>query len=143
MTSDCPLDIAVATPADRLAVRRLIDAAALSLTDVALPERLAGGTVLLARCRRPVGVIVLTTPARDRDGTPLDGGAHILAIAVRRARRDQGLGTELVTAAADRWTPLTARYDSAVRPFWTSVGFDAIPTEDGRYWGALASETSV
>ncbi len=143
MTADRPLDIAVATPADRLAVRRLIDAAALSVTDVALPECLAAGTVLLARRRRPVGTIVLTPPARDRDDTPLDGGAHIVAIAVRRAQRDQGIGTALIDAAADRWMPLTARYAPRVRAFWASVGFDATRTEDGRYWGSLASATSV
>ncbi len=143
MTSDRPLDITVATPTDRLAVRRLIDAAALSLADVALPECLAAGTVLLARRRRPVGTIVLTTPARDRNDTPLDGGAHIVATAVGRAQRDRGVGTALVDAAADRWTPLTARYAPGVRPFWDSVGFGAIRTGDDRYWGSRASPTSL
>jgi GNAT superfamily N-acetyltransferase len=66
-------------------------------------------------------------------------GAEITAIAVRRRRRDQGIGRRLVTAASDRRSTLVAEFDERVRPFWDALGFDIEPIEDGdRLRGRLA-----
>lgn len=118
-----------ATPADAVAVRRVLDAAVLAYED--LDERLARGDVLVAAPDdRVVGVCVLDT---IREGP----GAHVDAVAVARSRRGSGLGTALVEAALDREGRLTAAFDPDVRPFYASLGF-AIEERDGRLWGVLS-----
>ncbi|GGK57888.1 N-acetyltransferase [Haloarcula sebkhae] len=63
-------------------------------------------------------------------------GTHIEAVAVRRRRRGQGIGTALVEAALDRRDQLTAEFDADVRPFYEGLGFDTKPLDDpGRYRG--------
>jgi GNAT superfamily N-acetyltransferase len=65
----------------------------------------------------------------------LDGEA-IAAVAVRRSRRGQGIGTALVETAAGRRDRLVAEYDGDVRGFYESLGFEIKPTsEDGRFRG--------
>ena len=54
-------------------------------------------------------------------------GEDITAVAVRRRRRGQGIGTQLVAAAADRRERLVAEFDPRVRPFYASLGFDIEP----------------
>lgn len=76
----------------------------------------------------------------DADGRVLGAcllvGEEIAAIAVRRARRGQGVGTALVEVAADRRDRLVAEFDPRVRPFWESLGFEIEPaSEPGRYLG--------
>lgn len=76
----------------------------------------------------------------DADGRVLGAclldGERIRAIAVRRSRRDQGIGTALVEAAAARRDRLVAEFDPRVRPFWESLGFEVEPAEEPeRYRG--------
>ncbi|AQL42969.1 GNAT family N-acetyltransferase [Halorientalis sp. IM1011] len=69
-------------------------------------------------------------------GACLLAGEEIEAVAVRRARRDQGIGRALVEAAADRRERLVAEFDPRVRPFWASLGFEIEPAaESERYRG--------
>lgn len=65
-------------------------------------------------------------------------GREVTALAVRRRRRSQGVGTTLVDAARQRRSGLVAEFDERVRPFWESVGctIDAIE-ESGRYRGRI------
>lgn len=56
-------------------------------------------------------------------------GEEITAVAVRRRRRGQGIGTRLVEAAAERRERLAAEFDADVTPFWSSLGFDYRPLE--------------
>lgn len=71
------------------------------------------------------------------------GTAEIEAVAVRRARRGQGVGTALVGAAADRYDRLVAGFDGRVRPFWASQGFDIeVGSEPGRYVGQLDDDSA-
>ncbi|MFY4811445.1 GNAT family N-acetyltransferase [Haloarcula sp. AONF1] len=63
-------------------------------------------------------------------------GTHIEAVAVRRRRRGQGIGTALVEAALDGRDRLTAEFDADVRPFYEALGFDIEPLDEpGRYRG--------
>jgi GNAT superfamily N-acetyltransferase len=71
------------------------------------------------------------------DGGGRDDTAHIDAIAVRRRRRDQGVGSALVQAAAERWPRLTAEFDADHRPFYESLGFDVRVVGGGRFRGVL------
>ena len=82
-------------------------------------ERIEAGTVLVAvEDDRILGACVLA-------------GDEIDAIAVRRARRGQGIGTQLVDAATDAVDgPLIAEFDRRVRSFYDALGFVTRPTDD-------------
>ncbi|MEF8815143.1 MAG: GNAT family N-acetyltransferase [Halovenus sp.] len=105
-------------------VLNIIDGAALRVDVDDLRERIASGDVLVAvEEGRVLGTLVLD-------------GDRVAAVAVRRGRRDQGVGTALVEAAADRRDRLVAECDARVRPFWESLGFDIEPAEEpDRYRG--------
>lgn len=115
-----------ATESERAAVANVIDGAALELADDALRDAIATEAALVAvtgEDDRVLGALVLD-------------GVRILAVAVRPNRRGQGIGTRLVTAAAERRDRLVAECDESVRPFWDSLEF-AIESADesGRYVG--------
>lgn len=145
---------------DLLAVMRVLDGAMLDVDAAAVRRRLSGvdadsgsdpdgeagdvggkegdrsgnrngngtGTVLVAEADgRVVGALVL------------DGG-HVEAVAVRRSRRGQGVGTALVGAAAARAGRLTADFDPRVAPFYESLGFAVTERGDGRLRGVLSAE---
>jgi GNAT superfamily N-acetyltransferase len=104
------------TYADLLAVLTVLDSALLQVD--------------LADLRRAVaeeGVLVAVSPAGTVLGALVLDGDEITAIAVRRRRRDQGVGTALVSAAARRRGSLRATFDERVLPFWRSVGFEVEP----------------
>jgi GNAT superfamily N-acetyltransferase len=51
-------------------------------------------------------------------------GERITAVAVRPARRREGVGSTLVAAAADRRDRLLAEFRPELVPFYRSLGFD-------------------
>lgn len=142
-------------PTDRLAVVRLFDAAMLDTAADRLSRQLSAtdGLVLIAtREETPVGAIALdAAPASEEkrvtvDATRVDSDTdpmRITAIAVRRRRRDRGIGRALIEAAAERVAPrpLTAGFDEGVRPFYNACGFEIDPHND-RYWGIRWPETA-
>ena len=145
-----------AAPDDRLGVRRVLDAAMLDVRDD-LRERVESGDVLVAMEddgeETPVlGALVLvpdaeriatveaTTRERSAHGDERahgDASAHVDAVAVRRARRGQGIGSALVRAAIERRSRLTAEFDVGVRPFYESLGFEieSVEGDDDRFRG--------
>lgn len=122
------MSVRPATTVEYDAVTGILDAAALQ-TD---PERtrvaIAANRALVAvEDGRVLGALV---------AVPEPVGVRIDAVAVRRRRRGQGLGTELVEAAGERHGRLVAEFDDAVRPFYEKVGFDCEPADgDGRCRG--------
>ena len=145
------LSIRRGDPTDRLAVVRLFDAAMLDTEFDRLSQQLTGtdGAVLIAtRGETPVGAVALDySSASDGKRVAVDDDTdpvRITAIAVRRRRRDRGIGRTLIEAAADRVTPrpLTARFDEKVRPFYHACGFEIAPRND-RYWGIRWPETTA
>nr|WP_232703620.1 GNAT family N-acetyltransferase [Halobacterium wangiae] len=105
---------------------RVLDGANLELSATTAADRIDAGTVFVADDdNRIVGALVAISR---------DEGAHVEAVAVRRKRRASGIGSALVEAAADRWTPLTADFDPPVKPFYDSLGFD-IEQNGDRYRG--------
>ena len=122
------MDVRPASARDHLGVMRVLDGANLELAASVAEDRIDAGTVVVADDdNRIVGALV----AMQRDV-----GAHVEAVAVRRKRRASGIGSALVEAAADRWTPLTADFDPPVKPFYDALGFDCEHRGD-RYRGVL------
>lgn len=124
-----------AIPDDSLDVRQVLDAAMLVVRDD-LPERIEAGDVLVATVESTdsiLGALVLV---------PRERGAHIDAVAVRRARRGQGVGSALVRTAAERHARITAEFDADVRPFYESLEFEisSAEGEDGRFRGQIDEE---
>jgi sulfur carrier protein ThiS len=116
-----------AAPDDHLDVMRVLDGAMLAVGAETVRERIASGAVLVATIDgRTVGALV-------RDGD------RVTAVATRRRWRDRGVGTALVSAAADRRERLVAEFDPDVRPFYESLGFEVVETEgaDDRLRGRL------
>ena len=131
--------VRLATAADRLSVMRIVNGAMLEVDAEEVERGIDSGDVLVAvEEDRVLGAAVLEPGA---DGTYID------AIAVRRARRGQGIGGELVAFAAERCGTLTADCDPNVRPFYESLGFDIEErmtdgegSEEERLRGTLESE---
>jgi GNAT superfamily N-acetyltransferase len=100
-------------------VLNVIDGAALRADAGRLRTGIDNGEVLVAVAggERVLGVLVLD-------------GEEILTVAVRRRRRDQGIGTALVEAAAERRGRLVAAFDPRVRRFWAGLGFAIAPAVD-------------
>ena len=87
-----------------------------------------------------VGSDSTTTLVADEGGRVLGAlvldGEEVRAVAVRRSRRGQGIGTALIESAAIRRGRLVAEFRGEVRPFYESIGFEIEPTgEDGRLRG--------
>lgn len=101
------------------AVANVLDGAALALEPARLRRAIERGDVLVAVAGDDADDRILGALALD--------GREILAVAVRRRRRGQGIGTALVEAATERSERLVAEFDAAVRPFWESLGFEVAP----------------
>ena len=124
--------VRLATPDDHLTVLRIVNGAMLEIDAGAVEQAIDAGNVLVAAAEnRVLGTAVLEPKGASE---PTETSAHIDAIAVRRARRGQGIGRELVEFAAERFGTLTAECDPRVRPFYESLGFDIEErvAEDGR-----------
>ncbi len=119
------------------AVMRVLDGGLLATSAGRVRAAATSGDVLVAvEADRVHGALVL-----DPAGPPR--GARVEAVAVRRRRRGQGIGTALVEAAADRHGTLVAGFDERVRPFWASLGFEVEPAgEAGRLVGRFDGEVA-
>lgn len=107
-------------------VLNVIDGAVLAVETGRLRSAIDRGEVLVA-------VAGATDGNRDDEcvlGALVLDGEKITAVAVRQRRRNQGIGTMLVEAAADRRERLVATFDPRVRSFWESLGFDIEPAEE-------------
>lgn len=103
-----------ATPNDWSTVRAIVEGSMLELQEGACRRR---STLMATDESRIVGALVLD-------------GSEIAAVAVRPNRRDQGIGSALVEAAASRRPWLEARFDPSLRPFYESLGFRIEVDED-------------
>lgn len=114
-----------AAAGDHLDVMRVVDGAVLEADATSVRERIEAGNVLVATVEgSAVGALV-------RDGD------RITAVATRRRWRDRGVGTALVSRAAEERDRLVAEFDPGVRPFYESLGFDIEATagDDDRLRG--------
>jgi GNAT superfamily N-acetyltransferase len=83
------------------------------------------------------GTLVAVPEDSDRIlGAVVLDGEQVVAVAVRRGRRGQGIGGTLLEAAVDRRTRLTAEFDADLREFYEGLGFDTERLgESGRWRG--------
>lgn len=123
------MDVRTATVDERAAVRTVLDAGLLELDSSTLAgaiEREETFVAVSESNETVLGALVLELP-------------EVVAIAVRKRRQGQGIGTELVTTAAARHGPLRAEFHERVRPFWESLGCTIEPTaQPDRYEGRLS-----
>jgi GNAT superfamily N-acetyltransferase len=120
-----------ADPGDALAVRRLLDAAFLDLGEPGIESRVRDGRVVVADAADALlGALAFAPHERG-------GGAHVEAVAVRRARRGQGIGTALVDWLRARGR-VTADCRPGVRPFYAALGF-RLTEREGRLYGVIES----
>jgi GNAT superfamily N-acetyltransferase len=141
------MEVRPADAGDLPGVMGVLDAGMLDADATAVERRIEAGAVLVADEGGPVlGACVLDSggarisdsdSARGDEARDGGGGAHVDAVAVRPGRRGQGVGSALVEAAADRWTPLTADFDADRRPFYEPLGFRVESIGDGRCRGVL------
>lgn len=105
--AESDLRVRGATPNEWTTVRAIVEGSMLELREGA--------------CRRR-STLVATVEGRIVGALVLDGN-EIGAVAVRPNRRDQGIGSALVEAAASRRPRLEARFDPSLRPFYESLEF--------------------
>jgi GNAT superfamily N-acetyltransferase len=121
-----------AIPEEFPAVMNVLDGALLDADPEVVRARLrdgaddspgSPGTVLVAVAEgRVLGALVLDDPgAHDAAAVEID------AIAVRRARRGQGVGTALVEVLDG---PVAAAFDARVRPVYERLGFAIEPADE-------------
>lgn len=127
------MDVRRARSDEALAVRRLLDAAVLEPGDVERHVEAGNALVAVENGDDPTihGAVVLE---------PRERGAHVAAIAVRKRRRDRGIGRALIEAALEREGRLTARFDDRVRPFYESLEFSIESIDGERHEGVLVRE---
>lgn len=120
--------VRTATGDDLVAVLNVFDGAALATDYEWVRDRVRAGDVLVA--------VPEDDPGRVLGACILDG-AEITAVAVRRRRRDRGIGSTLIATAACERERLVAECDADAVPFYESLGFDVRPLPEGRYVGVL------
>lgn len=113
-------------------VLNIVDGAVLAVDTGRLRSAIDRGDVLVA-----VAGAAGDDPETERVlGALVLDGEEITAVAVRQRRRNQGIGTILVEAAADRRARLVATFDPRVRAFWESLDFAIEPAaEPDRFRG--------
>ncbi|WP_276245849.1 GNAT family N-acetyltransferase [Haladaptatus sp. YSMS36] len=112
-----------ATDADLPTVMTILDGAMLEADAAAIREKCDTREALVAESDgRILGALVRTDH-------------HIDAVAVRRARRGQGIGRKLVDVAGEDVSRLTAEFDEKNRPFYEKLGFEIEEFDDGRLRG--------
>lgn len=131
-----------ADPEDLPAVATVLDAAMLDTGD--LGARIDAGDVLVAEEGGRVLGAAVVVPSERAPAWSRERGAdaHLAAVAVRRRRRDQGIGSALVEAALDRGR-VTAAFDAPLRDFYESLGFAVESTDDGRLRGVADGRGGV
>jgi GNAT superfamily N-acetyltransferase len=128
------MEIRTAEPGDRSGVATVLDAAMLATPE--LGDRIPAGDVLVAEDGGPIlGAVVVVPPGRAPEWARERGtDAHVAAVAVRRRRRGQGIGSALVDAVAESGR-VTAAFDPDHRPFYEGLGFAVERGPDGRLRG--------
>ncbi len=106
------MKIRPATPEETIAVIGLLERALLEVDPHEVRESVENGDVLVAAAaQRPLA------------GTLVLDGERIDSVAVRPARRREGVGTALVRAAGEERGRLVAEFRPTVASFYEAVGF--------------------
>lgn len=111
-----------AAPSDLPAIMNVIDGGFLAIDADTVRARIPHDVLVAVEDDRILGTIVLD-------------GNHIDAVAVRRRRREQGIGRSLIEAAGSQRGTITATFRPEVSPFYASLGFEIEQTSETRCLG--------
>ena len=125
-TTASPAGVAIepATPDDRLDVLRVLDAAMLETDPAVVDAAIEANRAPVARFSRTGAVVGSLVAVR-----PEPGRLHVDAVAVRRSRRGQGIGSALVGEAVRRAEGdgdvdvVTATFEPRLKEFYADLGF--------------------
>lgn len=140
------VEVREARPDEFVGAMRLFEGVLLAVDAGAVRSAAAGdtgATLLVADDGGPVAGALYAEPSLPDDEPPPSGiptdATHVVAVAVRRRRRGEGIGRALVGAAARRVDALTAAFDPDVRPFYDALGFEVVGDGDEgtRLWGVM------
>lgn len=123
MTDDTPT-VRTAVAEDRISVLRLLEGALLDVDPQTVSTAITDDRVLVVG--DPITGALVATQRSD--------STHVTAIAVHPHHRRTGLGTALITAAADRWGQLIATFDERAYPFYDAL--DCTITQTNGRWQA-------
>jgi len=116
-----------AEPTEIDTILTMLDAAVLETDRDVIRQSISDGrTLVTVEDHRILGTIV---------ARPADPGVRIDAIAVRKRRQSQGIGTALVETLLDGHGRVVADFDERVRPFYESLRFDIRERKSGRLRG--------
>ena len=114
-----------ADSADLPGVMNVLDGANLAVDVETVARRIETEHVIVAE-RGAINGVLQAVPRRE--------GVHVEALAVRRRRRRQGVGTELLDAAYGQWGRVTVSCDRELMAFYRSGGFD-VRSQGSRCFG--------
>ena len=116
-----------AEPSEIETILAILDGAVLETDRDVVRRSISNGRTLVAvEDDRMLGAVV---------ACPADTGVRIDAIAVRKRRQDQGIGTVLVNRLLDHHGRVVAEFGERVRAFYESLAFEISGREAGRYRG--------
>jgi len=119
------------------AVMTVFDSAQLAVAAERVRRAMAVDQVLVAELDGHVLGALLVAVDGHSNRTAIE------AVAVRPGRRDQGIGSRLVRAAAAEYGPLIATFDKRVRSFWDALEFEIVPTDQDRCRGRSSDPLST
>lgn len=123
------MEVRPATAEEYDALTGILDAAALQTDPERIREAIGDDRALVAVAEDRVLGAAVCVPAAGE-------GVRIDAIAVRRRRRGQGIGSALVEAMGERYGRVVAEFGEKARPFYESLCFEIEPTDEpGRFRG--------
>lgn len=124
-------------------VMNVLDGAYLDIRPSVVQDAIQSGLVFVfSESDRIVGTLVIQS---DPDWclqlqSQTQARVHIEAVAVRRKRRNQGIGRELVEAVLARYGSATVTFNEEVEPFYETLGVSILSTRNKTQYGILEAD---
>lgn len=124
-------------------VMNVLDGAYLDIQTHVVQGAIQSGSVFVfSESDRIVGVLVIRS---DPDWCPqlqsqTHASVHVEAVAVRRKRRNQGIGRALIGNILARYGSATVTFNEGVKPFYETLGVSILSARNKTYYGVLEAD---